>query len=91
MVKKKQPKNGLGVVDKMFKSIVPAVLSSVLTLLNRVLDALPEELHLPRYKFCGRGMKLEETLARGEYGINELDKACHEHDIAYTKTTIADV
>ncbi|XP_072764635.1 uncharacterized protein [Anoplolepis gracilipes] len=34
-------------------------------------------------KFCGPGTRLEERLARGDRGINPLDAACREHDIAY--------
>ena len=49
------------------------------------MDVLPVELHLPGYRFCGPGARLDEILARDERGINELDEACHEHDIAYAK------
>lgn len=55
------------------------------SVINRAVDALPVELHLPGYKFCGPGTKLGERLARGERGINELDEACREHDIAYDR------
>lgn len=51
--------------------------------LNKVIDKLPFELHLPKYQYCGPGTKLAERLARGDPGINELDKLCKEHDIAY--------
>ena len=40
---------------------------------------------LPGYRFCGPGTNLEERLSRGDRGINELDEACREHDIAYTQ------
>ena len=40
---------------------------------------------MPGYRFCGPGTKLEERLARSDRGINELDEACREHDIAYSK------
>lgn len=53
--------------------------------LNRIVDALPVELHLPGYRFCGPGTQLSKRLARGEHGINELDEACREHDIAYSQ------
>ena len=49
------------------------------------MDALPVEIHLPGYRFCGPGTKLGERLARGEHGINELDEACREHDIVYAE------
>ncbi|KYQ52379.1 hypothetical protein ALC60_08542 [Trachymyrmex zeteki] len=53
-------------------------------LLNRAINALPFELHIPGYQFCGPGTRLEKRLARGERGINPLDAACHEPDIAYS-------
>ncbi|XP_049823358.1 uncharacterized protein LOC126265564 [Aethina tumida] len=41
------------------------------------------QLHLPFYQYCDPGTKLKKRLARGDTGINELDKACKRHDIAY--------
>ncbi|XP_071575288.1 uncharacterized protein [Temnothorax nylanderi] len=55
-------------------------------LLNRAINALPIELHIPGYQFCGPGTHLEERLARGDQGINPLDAACREHDIAYSRS-----
>jgi len=52
-------------------------------LINRIINALPFELHIPGYRYCGPGTKLQERLARNEPGINPLDEACKEHDIAY--------
>lgn len=71
----------------------------VSTLLNKAIDALPIELHLPNltgglkgilngqgtYSYCGPGTKLAKRLARGDPGINGLDEACKAHDIAYSK------
>ncbi|XP_029665449.1 uncharacterized protein LOC115236867 [Formica exsecta] len=37
------------------------------------------------YQFCGPGTHLETRLARGDRGINPLDAACREHDIAYSR------
>lgn len=54
-------------------------------LLNRVINSLPIELHLPGYQYCGPGTKLQKRLNRGDKGINLLDVACKEHDIAYSK------
>lgn len=54
-------------------------------LFNSVLNKLPVELHLPGYQYCGPGTKLQKRLARGDPGINPLDAACKEHDIAYSK------
>jgi len=55
-------------------------------LLNRAINALPFELHIPGYQFCGPGTHLEKRLARGDQGINPLDAACREHDIAYSRS-----
>lgn len=56
-------------------------------LLNTVINNLPFELHLPGYNYCGPGTKLQKRLSRGDRGINPLDDACMQHDIAYTKYT----
>lgn len=53
--------------------------------INKIIDAIPVELHIPGYQFCGSGTKVESRLARGDKGINLLDEACKEHDIIYNK------
>lgn len=53
-------------------------------LVNTIINKLPIELHLPGYQYCGPGTKLEKRLANGDPGINPLDAACKEHDIAYS-------
>jgi len=53
-------------------------------LLNRAINALPIELHIPGYQFCGPGTHLEKRLARGDQDINPLNAACRKHDIAYS-------
>lgn len=55
------------------------------TFINRLVDLTPLELHIPGYQYCGPGTKLNKRLARGDPGINELDRACKEHDIAYSE------
>jgi len=35
------------------------------------------------YQYCGPGTNLKKRLARGDKGINPLDAACRDHDIAY--------
>lgn len=52
--------------------------------LNSTIDSLPFELHLPGYQYCGPGTRLSKRLSRGDPGINPLDQACKEHDIAYS-------
>lgn len=54
-------------------------------LVNSLINNLPFELHLPGYNYCGPGTKLEKRLARGDRGVNKLDDACMQHDIAYTR------
>lgn len=41
-------------------------------------------MHIPGYQYCGPGTNLEKRLERGDTGINKLDEACKEHDIAYS-------
>lgn len=41
-------------------------------------------MHIPGYQYCGPGTKLEKRMERGDTGINKLDEACREHDVAYT-------
>lgn len=55
-------------------------------LVNKLIDILPFELHLPGYNYCGPGTKLRDRLQRGDKGINELDEACKQHDIAYNNS-----
>lgn len=54
---------------------------------NKLINKLPIELHIPGYQFCGPGTKLEKRLIKGQTGINPLDQACREHDIAYSQET----
>jgi len=54
-------------------------------LVNKLINKLPFELHIPGYQYCGPGTKLAKRLARGDPGINLLDSACKEHDIAYSQ------
>lgn len=54
-------------------------------IINTLINKLPVELHLPGYQYCGPGTKLQKRLARGDPGINPLDQACKEHDIAYSQ------
>lgn len=57
---------------------------------NSVINKLPIELHLPGYQYCGPGTKLDSRLARGDPGINPLDRACKEHDIVYSQKKAID-
>ncbi|GBP03916.1 hypothetical protein EVAR_91076_1 [Eumeta japonica] len=54
-------------------------------LLDKTINSLPFELHLPGYQYCGPGTKLQKRLKQGDQGINSLDAACKNHDIVYSK------
>lgn len=54
-------------------------------LLNKLINNLPFELHIPGYNYCGPGTKLAKRLARGDRGINPLDNACLTHDLQYSR------
>nr|XP_015837760.1 PREDICTED: uncharacterized protein LOC107398395 [Tribolium castaneum] len=56
--------------------------------LNSIINMLPMELHLHGYRFCGPGTRLSKKLDLE--GINELDNACKEHDIAYSESSDLD-
>ena len=56
--------------------------------LNTLINRLPFETHVPGYQFCGPGTKLEKRLSRGDRGINLLDSACRDHDIAYLNNNL---
>lgn len=53
--------------------------------IDRIIEMLPE-IHLSGYNYCGPNTKLESRLAHNDPGINELDCACKEHDIAYAES-----
>ena len=55
-------------------------------LMNQAINALPFELHIPRYQFCGPGTWLTKRLARDDTGINPLDAMCRKHDIVYSRS-----
>lgn len=53
-------------------------------IINDIINKLPVELHIPGYNYCGPGTKLHARLSRGDVGVNPLDEACKNHDIAYS-------
>lgn len=55
------------------------------SIIDKVIDILPFELHVPSYQYCGPGTHLQKRLTRGDPGINPLDAACKQHDIEYSK------
>lgn len=52
--------------------------------LNRFIDSLPFELHIPFYNYCGPVTKLEKRLKNKDAGVNSLDEACKSHDLLYS-------
>lgn len=54
--------------------------------IDRMLEKLPE-IHIRGYNYCGPNTNLKSRLARGVVGINKLDCACMEHDIAYAENS----
>lgn len=40
-----------------------------------------------KYSFCGPFTKLQQRLNQGYKGVNELDEACQQHDIAYATSS----
>lgn len=55
-------------------------------MLNKFINWLPFELHMPGYNYCGPGTKFMDRLKNKDDGINELDEACKAHDLLYTFT-----
>ncbi|VDO29408.1 unnamed protein product, partial [Brugia timori] len=55
--------------------------------LENIIDELPFEAHWPGYHYLGPGTKLKERLKEGDEGINPLDKAAKQHDIAYASSS----
>ncbi|XP_060856638.1 uncharacterized protein LOC132934343 [Metopolophium dirhodum] len=55
-------------------------------LINTLINKLPLEIHVPGYQYCGPGTNLKKRLAHGNKGINPLDSACRDHDIAYDRS-----
>ena len=43
------------------------------------------EFHWPGYQYMGPGTYLKKRLARGDPGINRLDRISKQHDIDYSK------
>lgn len=56
-------------------------------IVNTLINKLPFELHIPKYQYCGPGTHLQKRLARNDPGINGLDQACKDHDIAYSQNS----
>ena len=61
------------------------------SLLNKVINNLPVEMHLPVHNFMGPGTKLNKRLnpdltpKKWSKPINRVDKAAYNHDLCYLK------
>lgn len=55
------------------------------SIIDRFLEKLPE-IHFMGYNYCGPNTNLSKRLAQGDPGVNALDCACKEHDIAYAQS-----
>ena len=63
------------------------------SVLNKFINNLPVEMHLPGHNFTGPGTKLNKRLnpdltpKKWSKPINRVDKAAYGHDISYLKNT----
>ena len=63
------------------------------SVLNKFINNLPVEMHLPGHNFTGPGTKLNKRLnpdltpKKWSKPINRVDKAAYNHDICYLKNT----
>ena len=61
------------------------------SLLNKAINNLPFEMHLPGHNFTGPGTKLRKrldpdlTLKKWSKPVNRVDKAAYHHDVCYLK------
>ena len=53
--------------------------------IQKVLEKTGIEFHVPGYQYLGPGTHLKKRLARGDPGINRLDRIAKQHDIDYSK------
>ncbi|XP_039299731.1 uncharacterized protein LOC120355435 [Nilaparvata lugens] len=73
--------------SKKGRGILSDISGAVGSVINKSIDLLPVELHIPGYSYCGPGTKLAKRLARNDPGVNKLDEACKKHDIAYANSS----
>jgi len=53
--------------------------------IQKLLSKTGIEFHWPGYQYMGPGTKLKKRLARGDPGINHLDRLAKQHDIDYSR------
>lgn len=54
-----------------------------MSFLNKTIDSLPFELHIPGYNYCGPGTKLAARLARNSQPVNGLDRGVFSLNFFY--------
>ena len=52
--------------------------------IQKLLASTGKEFHWPGYQYMGPGTHLKKRLARGDPGINRLDRLAKQHDIDYS-------
>ena len=52
---------------------------------QKLLNKTGMEFHWPSYQYMGPGTHLKKRLARGDPGINRLDRIAKAHDMDYDK------
>lgn len=53
------------------------------SLMDKVIDKVPVELHIPGYHYCVPGTKLAKRLARQDKPVNKIDEFYQKHDKLY--------
>ena len=53
--------------------------------IQKMIEKTGIEFHWPGYQYMGPGTKLKKRLARGDPGINRLDRIAKQHDIDYSR------
>lgn len=54
--------------------------------IQKMLSKTGMEFHWPGYQYMGPGTHLKKRLARGDPGINRLDRIAKQHDIDYSQS-----
>ncbi|XP_014215083.1 regulator of G-protein signaling 6-like [Copidosoma floridanum] len=93
-LKKVNTKYGIKAVVELndeFQLFLPSAMSKNIVdnkgrgVINTFINKLPVELQVAGYQHCGPCTKLAKRLAHGDPGMNLLDEACKQHEIAYSQ------
>jgi hypothetical protein len=80
----KKDKYGTGLVNTMLKHL-PEMHLSLPNDVKSEKVASGSFQNTGKYSFCGPGTKVVKRINEGYKGVNSLDKACRQHDVAYSK------